>query len=70
MIPKFDISIWLGYIFNMHGQYAALRPFTFRETCGGDLVRTLVLVTHKYIAKKFKKSEQLYIFGTLQQLRF
>ena len=34
MVPEFEISNWLGPIFNVYGQYAALRPFIFRETSG------------------------------------
>ena len=32
MIPKFEISNWLGCLYNVLGQYAELRPYIFRET--------------------------------------
>ena len=37
MIP-FEISNWLGCIFNVQGQYTALWPFTFRETSRIDIL--------------------------------
>ena len=63
LIPKFDIRNWLGRIFDMHGQYAALRPFVFSGTSGiyGSTVTGLYLSLYVSLCHSLNLPLSLYL---------